>query len=219
MSIKAILFDFDGVILNSLNVKTQAFYDMYLPYGKEIAQKAANHHLAHGGISRFEKFKHYHQEFLGIELTPAQIDELANEFSERVLQGVINSAEVSGIRKFLSKNHSQYKMWVITGTPTTEIKLIANKTNLAQYFVELYGSPEKKDYWTNKIIHENNFSPSEVLFVGDATTDYDAAVKTNVHFVLREHEDNLEFFKDKQVTRISDFIDFEDILKKYHHSL
>jgi phosphoglycolate phosphatase-like HAD superfamily hydrolase len=213
MSIKAILFDFDGVILDSLDVKTQAFYDMYLPYGKEVAEKAAGHHLAHGGISRFEKFKIYHKDFLGIEINNDQLNELTEEFSTRVFEKVIASAEVKGIRDFLEENHAIYKMWVITGTPTTEIVEICKATHFTQYFQALYGSPEKKDFWTKKILQEEKLEPGEVVFIGDATTDYDAAMAHNVHFILREHIDNLEFFKDKQVLRIKDFTDFDQVLK------
>jgi HAD superfamily hydrolase (TIGR01549 family) len=212
MSIKALLFDFDGVILDSLDVKTQAFYNMYLPHGKEIAQKVADHHLAHGGISRFEKFKYYHQEFLGIPIDDKQVNELADEFSRNVLNGVISSPEIKGIREFLSAFKHLYKMWVITGTPTSEIKWIAQKVKLDKYFVELYGSPEKKDHWTAKILKENNFLPSEVVFIGDATTDYEAAINNKVHFILREHTYNIEFFKDKKVKRIKDFVGFQDVI-------
>lgn len=213
MSIKAILFDFDGVILDSLNVKTQAFYDMYLPYGEEIAKKAANHHLAHGGISRYEKFKIYHKEFLGIDIDESKLDELADEFSERVFTKVAESEEVKGIREFLESAKGKYKMWVITGTPTEEIVEICKITHFTQYFIDLHGSPEKKDYWTKKILVEENLQPNEVVFVGDATTDYDAAMANNVHFILREHDDNLEFFKDKELIRIQDFIGFADLIK------
>lgn len=213
MSIKAILFDFDGVILDSLNVKTQAFYDMYLPYGKDIAQKAADHHLAHGGISRFEKFKIYHKDFLGIDIDVETLNKLTDEFSLRVFEKVVASAEVQGIRDFLEKAKHIYKMWVITGTPTEEIVEICKATLFTQYFIDLHGSPEKKDYWTKKILVEENLKPNEVLFIGDATTDYDAAMANDVHFILREHNDNLDFFKDKEVIRIKDFVGFESLVK------
>jgi phosphoglycolate phosphatase-like HAD superfamily hydrolase len=213
MAIKAILFDFDGVILDSLDVKTQAFYDMYLPYGKEVAEKAARHHIEHGGISRFEKFKIYHSQFLGIELTKEEIDQLANQFSDIVFHKVIASNEVKGIREFLDHARHKYKMWVITGTPTVEIVEICKATQFTQYFQHLYGSPEKKDYWTKKILTEENLTPEEVLFIGDATTDYDAAMANNVPFILREHSDNLEFFKDKEVIRIKDFVGFDKIIE------
>ncbi len=54
MGIKTIFFDFDGVIADSLDVKTNAFYRMYEPYGKDIAESVAKHHIANGGMSRFE---------------------------------------------------------------------------------------------------------------------------------------------------------------------
>jgi HAD superfamily hydrolase (TIGR01549 family) len=212
MGIKAILFDFDGVILDSLNVKTQAFYDMYLPFGKEIAQKAADHHLAHGGISRYEKFKIYHKDFLGIEIDENKLNELADEFSERVFTKVAESAEVKGIREFLESAKGKYKMWVITGTPTEEIVEICKTTHFTQYFIDLHGSPEKKDYWTKKILVEENLQPNEVVFVGDATTDYEAAIANNVQFILREHEDNLQFFENKKVIRIKDFVGFDKLV-------
>jgi len=213
MGIKALLFDFDGVILDSLNVKTQAFYNMYLPYGVEIAQKAANHHLEHGGVSRFEKFRIYHKDFLGIDLSKEEIDKLADEFSERVLRGVIESPEVTGIRNTLEHLKDNYRMWVITGTPTSEIRIIGEATNFTQYFVEMYGSPEKKDFWTKKILAEESLKPEEVVFIGDATTDYDAAVANNTHFILREHADNLSYFEDKNLVRIKDFTNFREVLK------
>ena len=52
---QAILFDFDGVLVESTYIKTQAFYQLYLPYGKIIAKKAVDHHLQHMGIARYEK--------------------------------------------------------------------------------------------------------------------------------------------------------------------
>lgn len=212
MKIKAILFDFDGVILDSLNVKTQAFHDMYLPYGEEIASKVAKHHLENGGVSRYEKFKIYHQEYLGITINDETVNQLSNEFSERVMQGVINSSEVKGIRNTLDSLYGNIKMYIITGTPTSEIIEITKSTNLYHYFEEIYGSPEKKDFWTKKILKENQYSNSEVVFVGDATTDYEAAINNGVHFILREHSDNIKYFEDKNVIRIQNFLSFESIL-------
>ena len=58
--IKAIIFDYDGVIAESVNVKTEAFAEMYKPYGESILKKVVSHHEANGGISRFEKFRIYH---------------------------------------------------------------------------------------------------------------------------------------------------------------
>ncbi len=61
---KGIIFDFDGVIVESLHIKSNAFKQIYMPYGEEIANQVVKHHEANGGISRFNKFKYYHKVFL-----------------------------------------------------------------------------------------------------------------------------------------------------------
>ena len=114
-------FDFDGVIKDSVDCKTEAFVSMYSKYGNQIAEKVKNYHLKHGGISRFEKFKFWHKNYLNLELSNDEIQTLANEFSILVLDKVIKSDYVSGVKEFLEKNYQKKNMWVITGTPTTEI--------------------------------------------------------------------------------------------------
>ena len=60
--VKNIFFDFDGVILDSVDCKTQAFEKMYSKYGNDIAKKVKKYHLNNGGVSRFEKFRFWHKE-------------------------------------------------------------------------------------------------------------------------------------------------------------
>ena len=63
--IKAIVFDFDGVIVDSVPIKTEAFRELYWPYGEEVVHKVAEHHIKNGGLPRSKKFKIYHNKFLG----------------------------------------------------------------------------------------------------------------------------------------------------------
>ena len=58
MKIKNIFFDFDGVIAESVSAKTDAFKELYLPYGGKIANEVVQYHIKHGGVSRFEKFRY-----------------------------------------------------------------------------------------------------------------------------------------------------------------
>ena len=53
-----IIFDFDGVIINSHKVKTEAFYEIFKLYGKNVANKAKKFHERNIGKSRFFKL-HY----------------------------------------------------------------------------------------------------------------------------------------------------------------
>ncbi|MBI2259904.1 MAG: HAD family hydrolase [Flavobacteriia bacterium] len=211
--IKNIFFDFDGVLAESVNVKTEAFKNLYLPFGEEIANKVVEHHLAHGGISRFEKIKKYHQDFLGIELSENEVFHWAEKFSELVLIGVIESPEVKGAEDFLKKNFENYQFWVITGTPTEEIKIILEKRNWNSYFKGAFGSPEKKNHWTEFLIEKYDINRKETVFVGDATTDQEAAYYSKLHFILRRNEDNKHLFKNYKGFELNDLTNLNEILK------
>ncbi len=193
---KYIFFDFDGVLVESVSVKTEAFRQLYLPYGEEIADKVVMHHQLNGGVSRFEKFRIYHKDFLGIELDDDGVKEMAIQFSNLVLDGVTNSEEVEGAFEFLDTYKSEFDYWIITGTPTPEIEIILDRKNWRHFFKGVHGSPTKKNVWTESIIKEYNLNSNEIVFIGDAKADYDAAVSSNVDFILRETEEGTEVFKD-----------------------
>lgn len=212
MKIKNIFFDFDGVIAESVNAKTDAFKEMYLEYGTEIADKVVEFHIKNGGVSRFEKFKYWEKEFFNRDISEEEVQNLANKFSDLVLEKVIDSEEVIGVENFLKKYAPQLKLWVITGTPTTEIEIIVKKRGLAKYFIGLHGSPETKKYWTEHLIEKFSLCRDETLFLGDATTDQEAAKYSNLNFALRDNEENKELFKQYEGMRFNDFHELESLL-------
>lgn len=213
MKYDAIFFDFDGVIVDSVHIKTQVFYDMYLQYGEEIAQKAKQHHIENGGVSRFEKFKIYHRDFLGKNLDEAGVQQLAQEFSSRVKDAVIASSIVPGIIEILEDSSKSMDLFIITGTPTEEILEIVEKRGWTKYFKEILGSPTNKDTWSKYLLDKYNYAPNKVLFVGDATTDHEAAKLNDFDFALRTHDENEPLFRNENVYKFNDFSEFvlEDI--------
>ncbi len=204
-SLKNFIFDFDGVILDSLETKTEAFYQMYLPYSKEIALKVKKYHLQNGGVSRFEKFKYWHKKYLGTLLNENEILKLSNNFSKLVLQNVINSDEVNGAFNFIKKYSSKYNFFIITGTPQNEINIIIEKIKLQNYFKEVLGSPKNKIEWCNYLLNKFDLVSSETIFLGDALSDYEAAKHNDFHFALRSTSYNKDLF-----FNINNKIDFKD---------
>ena len=61
---------------------------------------------------------------------------MAIQFSNIVLDKVINSDEVLGANYFIEKYHTKFQFWIITGTPTTEIELIAEKRKLTIFLLD-----------------------------------------------------------------------------------
>lgn len=209
MKLKNIFFDFDGVIAESVSAKTDAFKEMYLQYGNEIADAVEEYHINHGGISRYEKFKYWEKLYFNRILTEEELEKMAQKFSDLVLEKVINSEEVSGAKYFLDKYHKTYNFWIITGTPTKEIKLITKSRGYNDYFIGIYGSPENKRYWSEFILDKFNLKREETIFLGDATTDQDAANHSKLHFALRETHENKTIFKDYKGLRFKDFYELE----------
>ncbi|MBE0661415.1 MAG: HAD family hydrolase [Bacteroidales bacterium] len=212
MQIKTILFDFDGVIADSLDVKSEAFYQMYLPYGEEIARQVRQHHLDNGGMSRFEKFRLYHKQHLDKDITQEEVMSLAARFSELVVQGVIDAPYVNGVIDFISTSHTLMNFFIITGTPTEEMKEIAEARGIRQYFKDIFGSPESKGHWVKHILGKYGYQAGECIFIGDALSDYKAATENNIRFILRQHSDNLELFAGKELIRINDFNNFNSLI-------
>ncbi|MCP4218795.1 MAG: HAD family hydrolase [bacterium] len=214
MRVKNIFFDFDGVIAESVQVKTEAFCRMYLEFGKKIAEKVVEHHESHGGMSRFEKFKRYHKEFLNIDLDENQIKELADTFSSLVKRRVVEAPEVEGVRSFLEQHYRTMKFWVISGTPTNEIRDIVKQKGMGHFFIHSYGSPNLKNHWVEKLMKQHQLRERESVFVGDAKSDYKAALDNGIQFILRETPEGHSVFKAIDVPRFTAFPEFQAILEE-----
>ena len=184
-NIRAIIFDFDGIIVESVDIKTQAFAELYRSYGDEVVQKVVAHHEANGGMSRYEKIQHYHNSYLGKPISLVEVENLASRFSEVVMDKVINAPYVGGVLEFLENYKNIYEYFISTGTPQDEIESILTIKNIGHYFKSVLGSPIKKTEHVKSILKEFGYKPLEVIFVGDAQSDIEAAQANGLGFIGR----------------------------------
>ena len=103
-------------------------------------------------------------------------------------------------------------MYVITGTPTEESIEICKARGIYNCFKGIYGSPQKKGYWSKKTLEECHLKVENTIFVGDAMADYLAAIENDIPFYLREYNENRELFKN--ISGIIRFDNFEDLRMK-----
>ena len=54
-----IFWDFDGVIKDSVQIKSKAFGNLFAQFGNIISKRVIEHHESNGGMSRFEKIPIY----------------------------------------------------------------------------------------------------------------------------------------------------------------
>ena len=205
--IKGIIFDFDGVIVKSIQVKSEAFAELYAPYGVEIVKKVIEHHESNGGMSRFEKIINYHQTFLNIELAETELSVLADQFSDLVVDGVTTAPYMPGALEYIQNNYGKYKLFISTGTPTNEIKKILEKRSIIEYFDGVFGSPQKKVYHIEQIFSKSGFKSDEVIFFGDSETDLNAAKTMCVEFILISNDYNAHLLNQYTGRIINDYVE------------
>ena len=180
----AVFFDFDGVILDSVEIKSKAFATLFSCYGTEIQSAAVAYHESKGGLSRFEKFAYCYQNLLKQPLTDEKSRELGECFEKEVLQGVLEANFMPGAFKCLKALKAvAMPTFVVSGTPHDEVNYIVNQREIRSYFLEVHGSPRSKVDIIEDILYRYKLEPNCCLFVGDAITDYEAASSLALNFL------------------------------------
>lgn len=186
---KVVFWDFDGVIKESVGVKTEAFQKLFVEYGPEVTEKIRLHHEANGGMSRFKKLPIY-LEFANVEATDGEVNHLCNKFSDLVLDGVINSPWIPGVETFIRSNPNQQIFIVVSATPTEELLEIIDRLSLRSSFESIFGAPTSKIEAIKACLHRLSISATDAVMIGDASADLEAASLNKVPFILRRHNSN-----------------------------
>lgn len=185
MALALIAFDFDGVILESVDAKTQAFARIAEPFGEEARDRLVLYHKLHGGVSRVEKFIWLYREFVGRAPTDAEMADLSRRFTELSLDNVLHAPMVAGAQDVLERWKGRVPMVVCSGTPSAELRLVVEKRGFAPYFKALYGTPPAKSALLRQAVLDARADPADVVMIGDSSTDLDAAEDVGTRFYGR----------------------------------
>ena len=199
-----IFWDFDGVIKESLSIKTDAFEKIFKPYGGIISNKVKKHHIENGGMSRFEKIPLY-LKWSGVEPSTKKVKEMCSLFSKTVKNRVINSAWVPGVEAFIKKNKKKFIFVVVSATPQDEIIDICKSLKVDNCFSKIYGSPTSKSIAIKESILNYGILPEKCLMIGDAMSDFQAAKQNNINFLFRRHKYNQNLKISFEYSEINDF--------------
>ena len=210
MTIKAIIFDFDGVILESTEIKTEAFRNLFAKWGDKI-DHIVYYHKKNMGVSRYIKFKHIYEDILKMPYSEEIGEKLGKEFSKLVLEKIKNAPFVSGALEFLKHNYNKYDLFIASGTPENELQDIVSFRGLNLYFKSIFGTPSTKSEIIKRIMKTYCFLPNEVVFIGDADTDKKAAEAERILFILRKSP---ETEIDNVAYKIENLFELQDVLER-----
>ncbi|MDD1669674.1 MAG: HAD-IA family hydrolase [Methanomicrobiales archaeon] len=207
--ISTLLLDFDGVILESVEVKTRAFRELFSFRPDHVGEIVA-YHMRNTGVSRFDKFRHIYREILKEPLTDERFTWLSDRYADLVVDGVVASPFVRGAEEFLGRFSGKIPLFVVSASPQLELESIILRRGLAPRFRKVYGAPMKKVDAIREIMAVTGSAPGEVLFVGDAVNDLHAARAAGIRFIGRvPPEDPGRFTHEKGVELV--VRDLEDL--------
>jgi beta-phosphoglucomutase-like phosphatase (HAD superfamily) len=206
-NLEAVFLDFDGVVVESANIKSLAFYELYLPYGSGVAELAKEYHLKNQGISRYKKFDDINKLFLNNTYSEDEKESLSNRFSEIVFKKIIQAPFVEGVLNFLKEMQGKHiTVFLLSATPHQELITICKAKGILDYFTDIHGHPDEKSAIGQKIITQRFFSKENSVFIGDSLSDFKAASAMQVNFIGRVPDAEKSPF-DSSVYTIKDFKD------------
>jgi len=171
------------VLLDSVGVKTDAFVDLFEPYGPEVLEPLLEHHRLNGGISRVDKIAYAHAELIGKPLTADELKVWGKRYADMVVGKVLRVPWIPGAREFVEDMSGTSLLFVISGTPETELKQVMAERGMDHWFTEILGSPTRKPAHIRYLLDKYRLDPGQCIFIGDALTDYHAARETGLHFI------------------------------------
>lgn len=185
-----LVFDCDGVVLNSNCIKTEAFRIAALPWGQKPADALVAHHVANGGISRHRKFAYFLDSILP-QHAPAAVpgvdgpglDELLTTYAQAVRGGLMTCAVAEGLEVLRAQTPAT--IWcIVSGGDQAELREIFAARRLVHLFDGgIFGSPDTKDVILAREIASGSIQ-APALFLGDSRYDYEAAQRAGLDFVF-----------------------------------
>jgi phosphoglycolate phosphatase-like HAD superfamily hydrolase len=180
---RTLVFDCDGVVLDSNNVRTEGFRQIAQPYGEEVVESLVAFHLQNGGVSRYAKFAYLLTEILREPLLAETVNKLAQRYSECVYGNLLDCPVTEGLRE-LRQATMENRWMIVSGADQNELRRLFAERNLDTLFDGgIFGSPANKDEILAREVNSGNLQ-QPALFIGDSRYDHESATRAGFDFVF-----------------------------------
>lgn len=178
-----ILWDFDGVIMDSMPVRDSGFEQVLKDYPTAQVSELLNFHRTQGGLSRYVKFRYFFEEVRREKISEKEVQALANRFSKIMLENLINPKYlIADSLNFIQENPQKQDFHIVSGSDEKELQKICSGLNIDTFFKSIKGSPTPKNKSVADLLSSNNYKQEEVCLIGDSINDLEAAQVNEIAF-------------------------------------
>jgi len=194
MPVKIIVFDFDGTLIDSNQLKYDAFFKLFPSddLHKKIVTEVLSEILEG---SRYvilrETIKRRNTEMNEGELDN-NVQVLAAKYNVIVADGAKHCKEKPGAKEVLESLSKRYNLYLNSTTPETSLKDIVKHRKWENYFCDIFGYPNDKTSVLLDIIKTESINPDELLVVGDGKSDMDSSKRTGCKFFPINRSNSLQ---------------------------
>jgi phosphoglycolate phosphatase-like HAD superfamily hydrolase len=180
---QVIFFDFDGVILDSMDIREDGYRNIFLNHDPKLVQKLIDFHYENGGISRFYKIRYFHESILKTKISEDEVKRLAESMSHCMRTQLNDKSRlIDDSMNFIKNNYEKFDIHIVSGSEKEELHWVCEQLEIKKYFKSLEGSPTPKPDLLENIIKIWKYKPENCVLIGDSINDYDAAEINGIKF-------------------------------------
>ena len=213
---KTFIFDCDGVILNSNEIKTNCFRRILREYNQNAIEEFIDYHQKNGGISRYIKLEYFLKNILPkysnkYNLNHYELNKLLLKYSNECINSLSNSEVTKNLNE-MRKITGNIPWIVVSGGDQDELKKVFEYKNIYNYFNGgVYGSPDKKIDIIDREIKKGNINYPALMF-GDSKLDHEVSVIHEIDFIFvnkwSDFKDYSKYCRENSIREISYLYDF-----------
>jgi phosphoglycolate phosphatase len=187
-----VYLDFDGVIMDSMTLKLDAYCHALAEFGFARG-KVREQQLLYAGLSRSRALPLMYEALSGgKEITPEEKARMLARFAEEDVRLRPRMRLLPGVPEFLEEaRRRDVPLAVVTGTPQEVIDATMDHFGIRHWFREVHGWPPLKAEHLAGLLARHGLNPGEALYVGDAVQDINAAEAVGIPFIAVDHGDGV----------------------------
>lgn len=183
---KVIVFDFDGVIIPSEQIKQHGYEWMFTEWGEVApldAIRAAREEFSNARGNRYDIIRSILIRTGRTEELDAAVEMYAERFNMAVSKRLNEFQVDRSVLRMLERLSKDSALYINSNTPDEPLCRLVDTLGIRAYFKGVFGSSGTKRENLRMIAEREGVRPSDVVFIGDGAGDLSAAREYGCEFV------------------------------------